>query len=67
MIHARGAGVCQAGHPLQRRAARLDLWSGMTDGSGQSKQSEGPGLPEDADYSLFMKLAPAIKQGFAGP
>jgi NAD(P)-dependent dehydrogenase (short-subunit alcohol dehydrogenase family) len=39
----------------------------MTDGSGQSKQSVGPGLPEDADMSLFMKLAPAIGQGFAGP
>ncbi|MGW7075859.1 SDR family NAD(P)-dependent oxidoreductase [Streptomyces sp. NPDC054866] len=41
--------------------------SGMTDGSGASKQSVGPGLPEDADMSLFMKLAPAIGQGFAGP
>jgi hypothetical protein len=41
--------------------------SGMTDGSGESKQSQGPGLPDDADLSLFMKLAPAIKQGFAGP
>ncbi|WP_223691376.1 SDR family NAD(P)-dependent oxidoreductase [Leifsonia poae] len=41
--------------------------SGMTDGSGQSKQSVGPGLPADADMSLFMKLAPAIGQGFAGP
>ncbi|MFI1202906.1 SDR family NAD(P)-dependent oxidoreductase [Streptomyces sp. NPDC020883] len=27
----------------------------------------GPGLPEDADMSLFTKLAPAIGQGFAGP
>lgn len=41
--------------------------SGMTDGSGESKQSQGPGLPADADFSLFMKLAPAITQGFAGP
>jgi NAD(P)-dependent dehydrogenase (short-subunit alcohol dehydrogenase family) len=41
--------------------------SGMTDGSGQSKQSVGPGLPEDADMSLFVKLAPALGQGFAGP
>ena len=41
--------------------------SGMTDGSGQSRQSVGPGLPADADMSLFMKLAPAIGQGFAGP
>jgi len=41
--------------------------SGMTDGSGQSKQSIGPGLPEDADYSLLMKLQPGLGQGFAGP
>ncbi|GGU15061.1 SDR family NAD(P)-dependent oxidoreductase [Nocardioides albus] len=41
--------------------------SGMTDGSGASEQSQGPGLPEDADMSLFMKLAPALGNGFAGP
>ncbi|MEU6661434.1 SDR family NAD(P)-dependent oxidoreductase [Streptomyces sp. NPDC046821] len=41
--------------------------SGMTDGSGASGQSRGPGLPEDADMSLYMKLAPALGQGFAGP
>lgn len=40
--------------------------SGMTDGSGASKQSVGPGLPEDADMSLFMKLAPALGQGYGG-
>ncbi len=26
-----------------------------------------PGLPEDADMSLFGKLIPAIGEGFAGP
>ncbi|MBD0742859.1 SDR family NAD(P)-dependent oxidoreductase [Streptomyces sp. CBMA152] len=41
--------------------------SGMTDGSGASQASTGPGLPQDADMSLFMKLAPALGQGFAGP
>ncbi|MFF3760574.1 SDR family NAD(P)-dependent oxidoreductase [Streptomyces sp. NPDC002185] len=41
--------------------------SGMTDGTGASRQSVGPGLPEDADWSLFTKLAPALGQGFAGP
>ncbi|MDI3403123.1 SDR family NAD(P)-dependent oxidoreductase [Streptomyces cavernicola] len=41
--------------------------SGMTDGSGASRQSMGPGLPEDADMSLFVKLAPALGEGFAGP
>lgn len=41
--------------------------SGMTDGSGASGRSRGPGLPEDADMSLFAKLGPALGQGFAGP
>lgn len=41
--------------------------SGMTDGSGQSKQNAGPGLPEDANFALFAKLSPALGQGFAGP
>jgi NAD(P)-dependent dehydrogenase (short-subunit alcohol dehydrogenase family) len=46
--------------------------SGMTDGSGASGQNRGPGIPEDADMSLFAKLAPALnpdrsQYGFAGP
>jgi NAD(P)-dependent dehydrogenase (short-subunit alcohol dehydrogenase family) len=41
--------------------------SGMTDGSGASRRSVGPGLPEDTDWSLFAKLAPALGEGFAGP
>jgi NAD(P)-dependent dehydrogenase (short-subunit alcohol dehydrogenase family) len=34
--------------------------SGMTDGTGESKQSVGPGLPPDANYSLFSKVAPML-------
>jgi NAD(P)-dependent dehydrogenase (short-subunit alcohol dehydrogenase family) len=30
--------------------------SGMTDGTGESKQSIGPGLPTDADFSLMGKI-----------
>ncbi len=41
--------------------------SGMTDGTGKSGQSNGPGLPEDADLNLFVKLMPALGGGFAGP
>ncbi|MFB7506401.1 SDR family NAD(P)-dependent oxidoreductase [Streptomyces broussonetiae] len=41
--------------------------SGMTDGSGASGQSAGPGLPADADMALFAKLSPALGHGFAGP
>jgi NAD(P)-dependent dehydrogenase (short-subunit alcohol dehydrogenase family) len=32
----------------------------MTDGSGESRQSVGPGLPTDADYRLFARVAPAL-------
>ncbi|MHC8423714.1 SDR family NAD(P)-dependent oxidoreductase [Streptomyces sp. NB004] len=41
--------------------------SGMTDGSGVSGLSNGPGLPADADMSLYAKLSPALGRGFAGP
>jgi NAD(P)-dependent dehydrogenase (short-subunit alcohol dehydrogenase family) len=34
--------------------------SGMTEGTGESKQSNGPGLPDDANYSLFGKLTPML-------
>jgi NAD(P)-dependent dehydrogenase (short-subunit alcohol dehydrogenase family) len=34
--------------------------SGMTDGTGESKQSIGPGLPADADFSLFGKITPLL-------
>ncbi|MER7756140.1 SDR family NAD(P)-dependent oxidoreductase [Kitasatospora sp. NPDC097643] len=36
-------------------------------GSIDSGMTNNPGLPADADFSLFAKLAPAIGQGFAGP
>lgn len=45
--------------------------SGMTDGTGASRQSVGPGLPEDADFTLFGKVAPMLPLGggaiFAAP
>lgn len=34
--------------------------SGMTDGTGESKQSVGPGLPEDINYKLFDRVAPLL-------
>jgi NAD(P)-dependent dehydrogenase (short-subunit alcohol dehydrogenase family) len=34
--------------------------SGMTDGTGESKQSIGPGLPADADFSMFGKITPVL-------
>jgi NAD(P)-dependent dehydrogenase (short-subunit alcohol dehydrogenase family) len=45
--------------------------SGMTDGTGASRQSTGPGLPPDADYRLFARVAPGLplpgKAIFADP
>lgn len=45
--------------------------SGMTDGSGESKQSVGPGFPEDVNYRLFARVAPLLrlpdKASFADP
>src|SRR5690606_920250 len=45
--------------------------SGMTDGTGEAKQSVGPGLPDDADFTLFGKIMPTLPvEGgamFAGP
>jgi NAD(P)-dependent dehydrogenase (short-subunit alcohol dehydrogenase family) len=45
--------------------------SGMTDGTGASRQSVGPGLPDDADFTLFGKVAPMLPLDggaiFAGP
>ncbi|WP_293309127.1 SDR family oxidoreductase [Mycolicibacterium sp.] len=34
--------------------------SGMTDGTGESKQSVGPGLPSDVNYRLFGRVAPLL-------
>ncbi|MEU1525500.1 SDR family NAD(P)-dependent oxidoreductase [Nocardia rhamnosiphila] len=45
--------------------------SGMTDGSGEAKQNLGPGLPADADFTLFTKITPTLPLPdgavFAGP
>ncbi|MGV9662291.1 SDR family NAD(P)-dependent oxidoreductase [Nocardia niigatensis] len=35
--------------------------------SSDMTSGRGPGLPADADLSLFVKLAPGIGQGFASP
>ena len=66
MTHALAAEYAKAG--IRFTAVQPgSISSGMTDGSGQSRQSTGPGLPDDADMGLFLKLAPALGQGFAGP
>ncbi|MEU6670359.1 SDR family NAD(P)-dependent oxidoreductase [Streptomyces sp. NPDC046727] len=66
MTHALAAEY--AGRGIRFTAVQPgSISSGMTDGSGVSGQSSGPGLPADADMSLFAKLSPALGQGFAGP
>ncbi|MEV5681086.1 MULTISPECIES: SDR family NAD(P)-dependent oxidoreductase [unclassified Streptomyces] len=35
--------------------------------SSDMTSGNGPGLPADADMSLFMKLSPALGEGFASP
>ena len=36
------------------------ITSGMTAGVGESKQSVGPGLPDDIDYRWFDRVAPIV-------
>ncbi|GAA3489846.1 MULTISPECIES: SDR family NAD(P)-dependent oxidoreductase [Streptomyces] len=59
MTHALAAEYSKQGLRVVA-VAPGSIASDMTSG-------KGPGLPEDADMTLFTKLAPAIGQGFAGP
>ncbi|MEW2140709.1 SDR family oxidoreductase [Streptomyces sp. NPDC005409] len=59
MTHALAAEYSKQGLRFVA-VAPGSIESGMTTGNG-------PGLPEDTDWSLFAKLAPALGQGFAGP
>ena len=65
---ASKAGVQAMTHALALAKERIrfnsvqpgSISSGMTDGTGESKQSIGPGLPADADFSLFGKITPVL-------
>ncbi|MFI6867271.1 SDR family NAD(P)-dependent oxidoreductase [Nocardia sp. NPDC050406] len=59
MTHALAAEYSKQGLRVVA-VAPGSISSDMTDG-------KGPGLPEDADIGLFMKLMPGIGQGFASP
>lgn len=59
MTHAWAAEFAKAG--IRFNCVQPgSISSGMTDGTGSARQSVGPGLPEDADYSLFGKVAPVL-------
>ncbi|MGV0834134.1 SDR family NAD(P)-dependent oxidoreductase [Mycolicibacterium thermoresistibile] len=70
MTHAWAAEFAKAGIRFNS-VQPGSISSGMTDGSGVARQSVGPGLPEDADYALFGKVAPMLPLPggtiFAGP
>jgi len=66
MTHALAAEYSQQGIRFTS-VQPGSIASGMTDGSGASKQSIGPGLPDDANLQLMYKLQPALGAGFAGP
>jgi NAD(P)-dependent dehydrogenase (short-subunit alcohol dehydrogenase family) len=58
---ASKGGIQAMTHALALEFAKEKIrFNGMTDGFGESKQSIGPGLPADADYSLFGKIMPSL-------
>src|SRR5690606_34736711 len=66
MTHALAAEYAQRG--IRFTAVQPgSISSGMTEGIGASRQSVGPGLPDDVDYRLFAELLPKLPGGNAGP
>ena len=70
MTHALAAEYARAGIRFNS-VQPGSISSGMTDGSGESRQSVGPGFPEDVNYRLFGRVAPLLrladKASFAAP
>ena len=60
MTHALAAEFGKAGIRFNS-VQPGSISSGMTDGTGESRQSVGPGLPEDANYKLFDRVAPLLR------
>ncbi|AQS41292.1 MAG: Putative oxidoreductase [Candidatus Tokpelaia hoelldobleri] len=67
--YAATKGAIQAfTHAIAVEYARQGLRAvAVAPGSISSGMTHNPGLPEDADQSLFVKMMPALGQGFASP
>ncbi|WP_280268722.1 SDR family NAD(P)-dependent oxidoreductase [Nocardia wallacei] len=67
---ASKGGIMSMTHALASEYAKQGLRAvAVAPGSISSDMTDGrgPGIPDDADMSLFMKLMPALGQGFASP
>ena len=61
MTHALALEYCKEGIRFTS-VQPGSISSGMSDGSGESKQNVGPGLPADADLSLLGKIMSMLPQ-----
>jgi NAD(P)-dependent dehydrogenase (short-subunit alcohol dehydrogenase family) len=65
---ASKGGIQSLTHAIASEYAKQGLRAVcVAPGSIRSGMTLDPGLPEDADLSLFGKLLPAVGEGFAGP
>lgn len=65
---ASKGGIQSMTHAIASEYAKQGLRAVcVAPGSVRSGMTDDPGLPEDADMSLFGKLMPAIGEGFAPP
>ncbi|MBF4999258.1 SDR family oxidoreductase [Nocardia sp. BSTN01] len=67
---ASKGGIMSMTHALASEYSKQNLRAvAVAPGSISSDMTDGrgPGLPEDADFSLFGKLMPMLGQGFASP
>ena len=65
---ATKGGIQSFTHAIAAEYAKQGLRAvAVAPGSIESGMTRNPGIPEDADMTMFMKLLPAIGSGFAGP
>ena len=65
---ATKGGIQSFTHAIAAEYAKQGLRAvAVAPGSIESGMTRNPGIPEDADMTMFMKLLPAIGGGFAGP